>query len=166
MGFLAKLFGVVLRTHLKGICLGRDAAWEVSPISDLPAFLRALPCLLPPESILYLEGGTPPKNIKAFLDARRVPEVSHIAMGTIWPKPKIFHLPATAGSLGTLAEFAEKVATSQVAVHLHVYINGRVLLEWYDAFGKDPFYLSAAISENKVKDFCSVLSLTYKRLGE
>ncbi len=87
-------------------------------------------------------------------------------MGTIWPKPKVFHLPATAENLGQLAELAEKVVTPQVVVHLHAHINGRVLLEWHDAFWKAPFYLSAAISEDQVKNFRSVLSLTYKRLRE
>jgi hypothetical protein len=49
-------------------------------------------------------------------------------------------------------------------VHLHVYHQSKVLLEWYDAFGKDPFYLSEAIVEEQLKNFCSSLSLTYKKL--
>jgi hypothetical protein len=162
MGFLTRLFRITPRDELKGISLGREAAWEVSPISDLPAFLRALPRVLPRGSILYLEGGTPPRNIKAFLDARRAPEISHIAVGTIWPRPKICHLPATADNLGQLADLAERVVAAQVAVHLHAYINDTVLLEWYDALWKDPFYLSAAVSEDQVRDFCAVLSLTYR----
>ena len=166
MGFLAKLFGATPREEMEGISLGRDAAWEVSAVSDLPAFLRALPRLLAPDSVLYLEDGTPPKKIKAFLDSHCLPEISRLAMGTIWPKPQTFHLPATTENLDKLAELAEKVVAPQVAVHLHAYAHGRVLLEWYDAFGKAPFYLSGAIPEDNVKDFCSALSLTYKNLQQ
>jgi hypothetical protein len=165
MGLFAKLFGATPREQLKGISLGRDAAWEVTPASNLPAFLRALPQLLPPNSILYLEGGTPPEQVKAFLDAHCVPEESHVAMGTIWPRPQAFHLPATGDNLSQLAQLAEKLATPQAAIHLHVYAGGRVLLEWYDAFWKDPFYLSSVIPDDKVRSFCSSLSLTYKNLG-
>jgi hypothetical protein len=125
-----------------------------------------LPHLLPADSILYLEGGTPLEQFKAFLDANCVPEISHVAMGTIWPKPQAFHLPATPDNLARFADLAERLATPQAAVHLHAYAQGRVLLEWYDAFWKDPFYLSSVIPEDKVRDFCSGLSLTYKNLKQ
>ncbi len=166
MGLFAKLFGATPREQLKGISLDHNAAWEISPASDFPAFLRALPEILPPDSMLYLEGGTPPKDLKAFLDARCVPERSHVAAGTIWPRPQTFHLPATAQNLAELAQLAEGLATPQAAVHLHVYAGGKVVLEWYDAFWKDPLYLSSAVPEGKVRSFCSALGLEYKKLNE
>ncbi len=164
MRLLAKLFGATPREQMKGIFLGEQAAWELSPASDFPSFLRALPTILPPDSILYLEDGNPPKQIKAFLDSHCIPEQSHVAMGTIWPKPHTFHLPATTENLNQIADLAERIAVHQAAIHLHAYSNGKILLEWYDAFYKDPFYLSSAIPENKVKDFYSILSLRYKSL--
>src|ERR1035437_1312955 len=103
MGILARLFGATPREELKGICLGKDAAWEVSPAHDFPSLLRALPLLLPNDAVLYLEGGSPPRDIKAFLDAHCAPERTHLAMGTIWPRPQIFHLPATTENLTKLA---------------------------------------------------------------
>ena len=163
MGILAKLFNATPRDQLKGLSLGQDSFWKVSPVSNLPALLKALPSLVPDGAILYIEGGSPPKEIKAFLDEHCVPEVSHLAMGTIWPKPAVFHLPATPQNLAQLAMLAEKCATAEVAVHLHIYQPGKVLLEWYDAFFKDPLYLSQAIPEERVKEFCKLLSLTYKK---
>ena len=163
MGILARLFGATSREELKGIVLGQDAAWEMPPARDLPALLRALPLLVPNDAVLYLEGGSPPQEIKAFLDTRCVPEKSHVAIGTIWPKPQRFHLPATAENLTELASLAETCQAMQVAVHLHVYAQGRVLLEWYDAFWKDPFYLSEAITEERVRAFSSALGLSYKK---
>lgn len=162
MGILAKLFGAASREELKGIALGHDGAWEVSPVRDFPSLLRALPLLQLCDAVLYLEGGSPPREIKAFLDARCVPERSHVAMGTIWPRPQTFHLPATPANLSELASLAEKCQAIQIAVHLHVYAQGDVLLEWYDAFWKDPFYLSEAIPEDRVRTFSSTLGLAYK----
>lgn len=162
MGILAKLFGAASREELNGIALGQDAAWEVSPARDFPSLLRALPLLLPSDAVLYLEGGSPPKDIEAFLDVHCVRERSHVAMGTIWPRPRTFHLPATTENLTELAALAEKCAAMQIAVHLHVYAQATVLLEWHDAFWKDPLHLSVAIPEDRVRAFSAALGLTYK----
>ena len=164
MGFLAKLFNATPREKLKGASLGKDACWEVSPVRDFPSLLGELHKILPQGSILYLEGGTPPAEIGEFLNSHCVPEETHVAMGTIWPKPQAFHLPATAENLSRLAKLARHCSAMQIAVHLHVYHQGKVLLEWYDAFWKDPFYLSEAVVEERLKDFCSSLSVTCKRL--
>jgi hypothetical protein len=162
MGILAKLFGATPQEQLEGVSLGKSAYWEVSPVRDFPALLEALPQILPQGAILYLEGGTPPKEINTFLNSHCVPEETHLAMGTIWPKPLTFHLPATVENLTQLAKLTRKCPAMQIAVHLHVYHQGKVFLEWYDAFWKDPFYLSDAVVEERLKDFCSSLSLTYK----
>ena len=162
MGIIARLFNVVSRKELKGVCLGRDAYWEVDAVDDLPLLLRALPKLVPDGTILYLEGGNPPKEVRTFLDEYCIPEITHLAMGTIWPRPLVFHLPATSHNLSGLAAFAEKCNAFEVAVHFHVYRPDKVLLEWYDAFFKYPMYLSRSIEEENVKAFCKELSLKYK----
>jgi hypothetical protein len=162
MGILARLFNAVPRKELKGVCLGKDAYWEVSATKDLPSLLRALHKLVPDDAILYLEDGSPTKKLRKFLDEHCVPEVTHLAMGTIWPRPLVFHFPATYENLNQLATYAEKCNAIEVAVHLHVYRPGKVMLEWYDAFFKDPMYLSRDIQEENVRAFCKELSLKYK----
>src|SRR2546426_5727859 len=137
MGFLAKLFNATPREKLKGVSLGKDACWQVSPVRDLPSLLEALPRILPHGAILYLEDGTPPKEISAFLNSHCIPEETHLAMGTVWPKPQTFHLPATTENLIQLAKLTSQCSAMAIAVHLHIYHHGKVLLEWYDAFGKD-----------------------------
>jgi hypothetical protein len=161
MGIFARLFNFVQRKELKGISLGRDAYWQVDGKIELPSLLRALPKLVSENAILYLEGGTPSKDIKSFLDKHCVPEITHLEMGTIWPRPLVFHLPTTMENLYKLASLAEKCIAFEVAVHLHVYKQNKVLLEWYDAFFEDPMYLSRSIPEEQVKAFCSELSLRY-----
>ena len=113
---------------------------------------------------MYLEGGTPPVEIKRFLEAKCVPEVSHIEMGTIWPRPKVFHLPATIENLNNLADLAETRIAFEIAVHIHIYIENKVIFQWYDAFSDDPIYLSKDIQEENVKNFCNFLSLKYKKI--
>ncbi|MBL7186498.1 MAG: hypothetical protein ISS70_09240 [Phycisphaerae bacterium] len=162
MGILARLFNFVPRRELKGVSLGRDAYWEISGEVEFPSLLRALLTLVPENAILYLEGGTPPKDVRVFLGSHCIPEVTHLAMGTIWPRPLVFHLPATSENLCKLAELAEKCSALEIAIHLHVYKAGEVLLEWYDAFFDDPMYLSRHVPEDNVRSFSSELSLKYK----
>ena len=38
------------------------------------------------------------------------------------------------------------------------------MLEWYDAFYKDPLYLGDSVSEDSVKEFCKTLGLGYERV--
>lgn len=163
MGFLAKMFGAVPADERRGIHLdSASARWKVSAAKDLPAFLRALADLAPPDSILYLEGGRPPAAMLAFLRERSVPEQSHVERGTIWPRPAVFHLPATRANLVALAEMAERCATAEVAIHLHLYREGRVLLQWYDAFF-DPLRISKEVPDKRVQEFCEKLDLTCER---
>lgn len=162
MGFLGKLFNIVPKEEREGISLdSRTPHWKVSKVKYLPAFLRALVELLPQGSILYLEDGSPSGKLRQFLDEKSIHEQAHVAMGTIWPRPLVFHVPATAENLGELADITENCAEPEAAIHLHVYCEGKVLLQWYDAF-TDPFYISKEISEDKVRQFCNKLSIQYK----
>ncbi len=167
MGFLAKIFSVVPKEEREGLSLGKDAHWEVSSSSDLPSFLRSLHHIVPSHAILYLEGGgPPPKDIVKFFSEQCVPEVRHIAMGTIWPRPQVFHLPATRENLIQLAVLAEQCNRAQIAIHLHVYAGDVMLLEWHDAFFQNPMHLSKDVTEDSLKAICSELSLQYNRFGE
>ena len=159
MGFLSRLLNAVPREERKGICLDRKTPqWKLSRAKSLPSFLRALADLAPAGAILYLEGGTPPADLLRFLTERAVPEQAHLAMGTIWPRPRTFHLPATRDNLLAFADLAEHLASPEAAIHLHLYVNGRMLLQWYDAFW-DPFYISKEIPEEKVSAFCKRLAI-------
>jgi hypothetical protein len=82
-------------------------------------------------------------------------------MGTIWPRPEGFHLPATPENLSGLADIAENCVGPEVAIHFHVYKDNKILLEWYDAFF-DPMFISKEIPEGKIKEFCTKLSITYE----
>jgi hypothetical protein len=161
MGLLAKLFNVVPEDERKGASLDfRLPQWKVEPTKDFVAYLQALSDLVPQGAVLYLEGNPPIGPLKNFLEATTVPEQLHVAGGTIWPRPQVFHIPATERNLSGLSEIASVCGTPEV-YHLHVYCEGKVLLQWYDAFA-DPLYILKEIPEDKVKAFCQKLSLQYE----
>ena len=160
--WLSKLLRWVPKDERQGIEFDlRVPHWIASNPKEFPAFFRALVDLVPDGSIAYLEGGFPPEDLESFLKERSTPEVSHVAMGTIWPRPKIFHMPATPENLLRLAEFAEHCAEPEVAIHFHVYRDNTILLEWFDVFD-NPMYISMEIPEKKIIEFCKKLGIEYK----
>ena len=162
MNWLARLFNWVPKEERKGIHLDlRVSHWMVSSPKEFPAFLRALVDLLPEGTIAYLEGGSPQEDLESFLKEKSVPELSHVEMGTICPRPRVFHLPATPENLLHLAEIAERCAEREPAIHFHVYKDNQILLEWFDAFF-DPMYISKKIPEEKIREFCKKLGTDYQ----
>jgi hypothetical protein len=163
MGLLSKIFGGVPREGMSGIRLDMTHPfWEVSGETDFPSLLTVLSDLLPEESILYFEGGSPSGALLEFLRAQEVPERAHVAYGTIWPKPRVYHLPGTPQTIRPLTEMTRSCAYPELAIHFHVYRGQSVLLEWHDAFTQ-PMLLSGELPEQKVRTFGERLSMSYKR---
>ncbi|MHC4797168.1 MAG: hypothetical protein ACYTF1_11035, partial [Planctomycetota bacterium] len=142
MSWLSKLLKWVPKDERRGIEFDlRAPHWMISSPKEFPAFFRALIDLFPEGAIAYLEGGCPPEDLESFLKKKSVSELSHVAMGTIWPRLKIFHLPATSENLLHLADIAEYCAEPEVAIHFHVYKGHQILLQWFDSFA-NPVYIS------------------------
>ena len=89
----------------------------------------------------------------------------HAPMGTIWPRPKVFHVPATVTILTELARIMKHHAEPELAIHFHVYRNNSVLLEWHDAFSQ-PMLMSGAIPEEKVKVFADKIGKNFRKIVE
>jgi hypothetical protein len=111
---------------------------------------RALDGWLPEGSVLYFESGYPDAEIEAFMAENAIAEQVHIALGTIWPRPRVFHVPGTSEMVNKLASIMERHAEPQLAVHFHVYREGIVLLEWHDAFSQ-PMLVAASVPDAKVQ---------------
>jgi hypothetical protein len=159
MGLLAKLFRAVPQEEMGGIHLdGTRPFWEVSGQTDFPSLLLALPDLLPMNCILYFEGGSPCGELLGFLHEHTVPEGAHVAYGTIWPKPRVFHIPATPETINRLSKLIESCAEPELAIHFHVYRDRTVLLEWHDAFSQ-PMLVSGDLPEQKVRIFAARLGM-------
>lgn len=157
MGWLGRLIGATPKKELDGIRIDiHQPFWELDGKTDFPHLLRALTDFLPDGSILYFEGGSPRKELRAFLNAHAIPEESHVAVAILWPKPVYYHVPATEQNLARLADLSEYCAEPELAVHFHVYHQGKVLLEWHDAFGQ-PMLLDGDIPEAKIASFADAL---------
>lgn len=149
MDWISKILNTSSKKDLNGLHLNYDEPfWEVEGKTNL----------LPDESILYFEGGYPNDKLLDFLDTHSIPEQVHIAVGTLWPKPKNYHIPAILENITALGKLTEKCAAPELAVHFHVYHEDKVLLEWHDAFDI-PMLLSGSLDENKVKEFVDALSM-------
>jgi hypothetical protein len=150
MGRLPDRLGLTTKAERKGVHLDLSAPHrEIRGPKDFAGLLRALDGWLPDGSLLYFEGGHPDAEIEAFMADHAVPEPVHIALGTIWPKPRVFQVPATSATLGRLAEIMERHAEPQLAVHFHVHRDGAVLLEWHDAFSQQ-MMVAGSLSDEAV----------------
>lgn len=164
MGLLAKLFRAVPSEEMSGIHLDvQHPHWEVSGETDFPSLFSVLPDLLPDGCILYFEGGSPSGDLLDFLRAHAVPERAHVAFGTIWPRPQVFHVPAGSEAFQRLSELTRSCASPELAVHFHVYRDQTVLLEWHDVFDQ-PMLLSGEFPEEKVRTFAERLHMSLERV--
>ncbi len=150
MGLFRKLIRATPKEELKGISLDLNQPfWELEGKTDFPSLLRALSRFLPDGCVLYFEGGSPRGKLLEFIESHRIEEQTHVAIGTLWPRPRRCHIPATNRNIRELASLAEHVAEPELAIHFHVYRNGEILLEWHDAFTQ-PMLLSGSLKEEKI----------------
>lgn len=163
MGWLGKFFKAAPKEEMEGVSLDTEQPyWEISGPRTFAELFHALQGWLPEGAILYFEGGSPDAEINEFMADNSIPEQTHIAMGTIWPRPKVFHVPATEAILTKLAKIMEHHAEPELADHFHVYYAKAVLFEWDDAF-LEPMLISGRISEEQVKIFADKIGKKYKR---
>ena len=138
---------------------------SLNVFDDLCPSWRELGAVRPELYTLVGTPGSPDAEIDNFIATHSVPEVSHVAMGTIWPRPKVFHVPATVTTLTELVRIMKHHAGPELAVHFHVYRNDSVLLQWHDAFSQ-PMLMSGAIPEEKVKVLTDKIGKNFRKIVE
>ena len=163
MNWLSKIFNYVPRVEREGIRLDQFPCWKLLPTKDHVTFLKALAGLVPPDSVLYLEGGSPPAQLLSYLQEKAAKKTSKVDIGTIWPKPATFHVIITKDNMEDLSILAEHCFVLELAMHIVVYKDDVVLLSWYDAFD-DPCYISREIPEDKVKSFCDSIGIAFEEV--
>ena len=166
MGWLSRLFRGVPKEERKGIRLSTtEPCWEVDGPSTFAELFNALRGWVPENAILYFEDRSPDAEIDSFIATHSVPEVSHVAVATIWPRPRVFHVPATDTILTELARIMNRHAEPELAIHFHIYRRDVVLLEWHDAFSQ-PMLISGAVPEEKVKVFADKIGRSFRKIVE
>lgn len=156
MGFLARLFGGVPRDEWAGIRLTDPEPWCVGATKDVERFVRALPSLVPADSIVYFEDTAEP-HVKRYLESVSIPSQARVAIGTIWPRPDCYHVPLTPETMEALAAFLDETPAGYFCSHCHVYRGDVVLLQWHDAFTNVPMYISRTIDREAVAAFAARL---------
>ena len=112
----------------------KDAdALEIGYVTDLYRLLRAIDEAMPKDAVLYLEASAIAPDVASFLESRPAQDRREIKANTLWPKPKVFHIPLTGDNLAEFRNLAEKHAEPEVADHLVVYRGEDVLLWAHDA---------------------------------
>jgi hypothetical protein len=140
----------------------RDGALELGRVSGLHELLAAISAALPRDAVLYLEGTSFAPEVAQFLEAREPDETPKVERGTIWPRPRGFHLPLSGGGLEQLRVLAPRHAGPEVAHHLVVYRGGDVLLWAHDAGGGDVL-LSRSLPAETVAAFVEALGGALRR---
>ena len=139
-----------------------DSRWEVSSCSDFPALLCQFESLFPQGSIIYIEGSSRKKDVIKYFQGHSSDDLVKVRVGTLWPKPRIYHVPITKESMHDLIALAKKYYPLEIAHHIHVYNGSKVLMQWYDAFSNAPMCFSQDFNEDSIKCFCRNLNLEYE----
>jgi|WetSurMetagenome_2_1015567.scaffolds.fasta_scaffold609087_1 hypothetical protein len=154
--FIVNLLGAVPASERAGLSLDpASTKWEIPGKVDVAAFFRALPIVVPEGAVLFLEG-KPDEDVRQYLESHAVEPTIRIERGTAWPKQDVFHVKVDADTMNALGALADCHAAPELADHVHVYANDRVILSWYD-FADDPIYLADVIPDAQVYEFCHLL---------
>jgi hypothetical protein len=135
--------------------------WEVDPPVDFPTLFRALNTWLPENSILCFEDGQGDREIRSLVEEIAIPD--ELNESSIQASPGPFFVQATKENLRRLTELMEHHAEPELAIHFHVIHDGKLMVEWYDAF-TDPMRINGAVvSEETVSRFANALGEAYRR---
>lgn len=163
MGWLADKLGWVPARERRGISVSlRGGYWEVDAAPDLASLLRALDGWLPEGCVLCLEVGEPSSEVEAFMRRHAVPERARVQRGTIWPRPRVFHVPAEREAFSALVELAERHGGPELATHLHVYRDDEVLLAAFDVLFQE-MWLPLTTSEDRVAALAARLGVAHRK---
>lgn len=163
MSWLSKIINYVPAAERRGISLDERNCWRIDlKKSDISLFIREMGILFPRASVVYLEGTAIDPDIQEYLRSIRAEKTTKLEMGTIWPRPRVFHIPLFDEHLQKLAEFTDTHAMPEVCDHLHVYKDDEVLLQGHDIWDKI-VYVSNRIDEGLIKEFCARVKCKYNR---
>jgi len=136
--------------------------WEIEGISTARPFFSSIGILLPLPVYFCFEGTSIEPDVWALLQKNSASPHLQVPTGTLWPKPRVIHVLATAEFVSNLAAIADSHAEPEICDHLHAYKDSKLLLQWHDAFDL-PILLDVSIPEEFVQNFCRAAGATYTR---
>lgn len=138
------------------------SGWEVAGIKSAEKFFSSLTEILPLPVNLCFEGTSIAPDVQVFLASISITPILQIPPGTLWPKPRVFHVRAAEQCLHQLVALAGKHAESEVCDHFHAYNDSHGLIQWYDAFDL-PLLIDESVEEASLQNFCRRLGVQYAR---
>jgi len=130
--------------------------WVVANPGQAPGLFPALADLLPAGAVLYFEGTSFAREVRAFLGDRAVEPDVEVERGTTRPRPSTFHVPVTLPAMEAFQRIADRCAAPEICDHLHAHRDGQPLLTWFDAFDL-PIHLARHLPEERVRSFASAV---------
>ena len=117
-----------------GIDLDTPFHWVIEGLKQPVPFFQHLPELLPPDSILYVEGTSIAPDVAAFYSSHRARNAVDVVRDTIAPVPDIYHFSFSSEVCAGLRQFAERRPVTQMFDHVKAYRGESLLFTFHDAF--------------------------------
>lgn len=117
-----------------GIDLDTPFHWVIENVKQPVLFFEQLPELLPPDSILYVEGTSIAADIAAFYSSHRAPDAVSVVRDTIFPVPDTYHIAFSPEVSTRLRQFAGSRPVVDLFDHIKAYRGESLLFTFHDAF--------------------------------
>jgi hypothetical protein len=145
-----------------GIDLDTPFHWVIESLKQPTAFFEHLPELLPPDSILYVEGTTIAADVASFYSSHRARNAVEVVRDTIVPVPEIYHFTFSPDVCSALRQFAEKYQVAEMFDHLKAYRSESLLFTFHDAF-EGWLLVSERLPDDAVARFSQALGASFRR---
>lgn len=155
-----------------------EGSWLLEPNerTDFYLMLRSLPLLFEEDSVLALEDVLAPEIMELFEQNVPSKKAALETLGGGWrldlslvppfvrkKHSDVLHMQMTKENLARLVEMADHHAGPEVCMHLAVYREEEVLMEYHDASTGGLPFVSGGVHESKVKAFSEALGFSYAR---
>jgi len=145
-----------------GVDLDTPFQWVIEDLKQPAAFFEHLHTLLPPDSILYVEGTSIVAEVAAFYSAHRARKAVDVVRDIIAPVPEIYHFSFSPNVCSGLRQFAENRPVAEMFDHIKAYRAETLLFTFHDAF--DGYLrISDHIPADTVTRFCQLLGVSSRR---
>jgi hypothetical protein len=145
-----------------GIDLDTPFCWVIEGLRQPSAFFRHLPELLPPDSILYVEGTSIVPEVSSFYSSHRARNAVDVVRDTIAPVPDVHHFAFSPDVCADLGHFAETHPVAEMFDHIKAYRGERLLFTFHDAFS-GWLLVSECLPDDRVAQFCQALGVSRRR---
>lgn len=152
-----RLLNWLFRARVRGASLSEPNPWQLTVPAPPSRVLASLAELAAPSPrYVYFEGSFDRTLVRWFA-THSVPAPLQVSRSTIWPRPDCHHVPLEASALAEAAAAVQQAGDTAPVTHLHVHDGRAVLVEWNDAFGADPIYVSRSVPEEQVRRFAAAV---------